>query len=114
MKHFIDRVNTAIADHVFPLLIGYASSPIHIAALLCLWFLLLVCGSLTAFELVGGNYTNGLSAAASCAVLYQQIHTKKEVHELRAENKQLTEGLYQHVDAHVQDLHKKLDDLKPL
>lgn len=62
---------------LFPAVVAFATHPIHILWILVLWGLLLVCGPLTIVELVGGNYTNGLSAAASTIVLYRQLKLER-------------------------------------
>src|SRR4051794_40959030 len=47
--------------NLFPRIVGYTIHPLHILILLILWIGLLFWHN-TIFELVGGNYTNGLSA----------------------------------------------------
>jgi hypothetical protein len=84
MKRFYDLLD----EQVFPRIIAYTTHRLHITALMLLWLGLLVGGGATAFELVGGNYTNGLSALASCIVLLQQIshhrHVRSSLNELHA------------------------------
>lgn len=87
-------------NHVFPALIGFATHRIHISLMVCLWMALLLCGSFTAFELVGGNYTNGLSGLLGCIILMQQ-----------QKHQAATNELHDKVDALHQenrDLHQKL------
>jgi hypothetical protein len=51
---------------------------LHISLLLLLWISLLVWHN-TIFELVGGNYTKGLSAMAASIVLLQQVGYHREL-----------------------------------
>jgi hypothetical protein len=66
---------------VFPRIIGWTIHPLHILGLLLLWLTLLVVQQ-TRFELVGGNYTNGLSAMAASIVLLQQTRQHREIRRL--------------------------------
>ncbi|MER3453108.1 MAG: hypothetical protein C4344_05560 [Acidimicrobiia bacterium] len=77
---------------VFKAIIAYTIHPLHILALLVLWIGLLVSHS-TIFELVGGNYTNGLSAMAASIVLLQQTHQHREVKRLHREHRLVLEEL---------------------
>ncbi|MGZ6281697.1 MAG: hypothetical protein ACXWQ5_00120 [Ktedonobacterales bacterium] len=90
-KDFLDT-------RLFPLIVSYTTSRAHILVLLALWIALICGGSFTAFELVGGNYTNGLSALVSCIVLLQSMKHHTETRKLRSEVKK------QH-----EETHKKLD-----
>lgn len=65
----------------------------HIVALLALWIGLLVFHS-TLFELVGGNYTNGLSAMAASIVLLQQTHQRRELRHLRRNHQDVLERMH--------------------
>lgn len=85
---------------LFPRVIAYTTHHLHIVALMLLWVGLLVGGAFTAFELVGGNYTNGLSALAGCIIMLLQQKHQRENHARH--------------DAHAQqmaDLHAKVDAL---
>ncbi len=97
LQHFYDFLD----NQLFPRVIAYTTHHLHIIALMMLWFLLLIGGSFTAFELVGGNYTNGLSALASCIVLLQQMKHQNENKELHAQHRE-----------QIRDLHAKIDALK--
>lgn len=67
--------------------------PLHIVALLALWIGLLVFHS-TLFELVGGNYTNGLSAMAASIVLLQQTRQQRELRHLHRSHQELLERVH--------------------
>ena len=76
---------------VFQRIISYTIHPLHITALLLLWIGLLVFHG-EVFELVGGNYTNGLSAMAASIVLLQQTRQHREIKRITKEHhKALTE-----------------------
>ncbi len=77
---------------LFKGIIGYTVHPIHILALLVLWIGLLVWHN-TIFELVGGNYTNGLSAMAASIVLLQQTSHHRELKRLHHEHRQALDEL---------------------
>lgn len=77
-----------LTEGLFPRIIAYTIHPLHILALLILWIALLLIHS-TLFELVGGNYTNGLSAMAASIVLLQQTRQHREVRELYQKHHQL-------------------------
>lgn len=77
-----------LTDGLFPRIIAYTIHPLHIVALLALWILLLLVHS-TLFELVGGNYTNGLSAMAASIVLLQQTRQHREVRQLHKKHHEL-------------------------
>lgn len=66
---------------LFPAIIAWTIHPLHILGLLLLWLTLLVVQQ-TRFELVGGNYTNGLSAMAASIVLLQQTRQHREIRRL--------------------------------
>lgn len=78
---------------LFPAIIGYTVHPLHIVALLALWIGLLVFHS-TLFELVGGNYTNGLSAMAASIVLLQQTRQQRELRHLHRSHQELLERVH--------------------
>ncbi len=78
---------------LFPAIIGYTVHPLHIVALLALWIGLLVFHS-TLFELVGGNYTNGLSAMAASIVLLQQTRQRREVRQLHRNHQEVLERIH--------------------
>jgi len=81
MKNFIDK-------KLFPAVITYAVDRWHIVFLLCLGVVLMTFQK-PIVELVGGNYTNVVSATVALLILREEIHQKK------------SHG----------DLHDKLDDL---
>lgn len=81
------RIKDFLDARLFPAIVSYTTSRAHILFLFFLWIALLVGGSFTAFELVGGNYTNGLSALVSCIVLLQSLRHHKETKHLRSEVK---------------------------
>lgn len=82
------KIATLLDTHFFPLIVSYTIHRAHIVFLVILWLALICGGSFTAFELVGGNYTNGLSALVSCIVLLQTM-----------KHQQQTKQLKEHVDA---------------
>ncbi|GIU86496.1 MAG: hypothetical protein KatS3mg009_1011 [Acidimicrobiia bacterium] len=79
---------------LFPRIIGWTIHPLHILALLFLWIALLVFHR-TGFELVGGNYTNGLSAMAASIVLLQQTRHHREVRRLHERHDRLLHQLHE-------------------
>lgn len=82
-----------LENRLFPAIIGYTVHPLHIVALLALWIGLLVFHS-TLFELVGGNYTNGLSAMAASIVLLQQTRQQRELRHLHRGHQELLERVH--------------------
>ncbi len=82
-----------LENRLFPAIIGYTTHPLHIVALLALWVGLLVFHS-TLFELVGGNYTNGLSAMAASIVLLQQTRQNREFRHLHRKHQETLERLH--------------------
>lgn len=82
-----------LENRLFPAIIGYTVHPLHIVALLTLWIGLLVFHS-TLFELVGGNYTNGLSAMAASIVLLQQTRQQRELRHLHRGHQELLERVH--------------------
>jgi len=82
-----------LENRLFPAIIGYTVHPLHIVALLALWIGLLVFHS-TLFELVGGNYTNGLSAMAASIVLLQQTRQQRELRHLHRSHQELLERVH--------------------
>ena len=82
-----------LTEGLFPRIIAYTIHPIHILALLVLWISLLLIHS-TLFELVGGNYTNGLSAMAASIVLLQQTRQHREVRTLHRKHHELLTDLH--------------------
>lgn len=83
-----NRLYRVLEGTVFKGIIGYTVHPLHICALLVLWLGLLVWHN-TIFELVGGNYTNGLSAMAASIVLLQQTRHHREVKRLHREHREV-------------------------
>lgn len=83
----------ALTEGLFPRIIAYTIHPLHILALLVLWVSLLLIHS-TLFELVGGNYTNGLSAMAASIVLLQQTRQHREVRDLHQKHHQLLSDVH--------------------
>ncbi len=77
---------------LFARIIGYTVHPIHIVLLLILWIGLLVWHN-AMWELVGGNYTNGLSAMAASIVLLQQTRQHREIKQLHRQHASLIEEL---------------------
>lgn len=82
-----------LEGRLFPAIIRYTVHPLHIVALLALWTGLLVFHN-TLFELVGGNYTNGLSAMAASIVLLQQTRQHRELRRLHRSHHQLLERMH--------------------
>lgn len=78
---------------LFPAIIRYTIHPLHIVALLALWMGLLLFHN-TLFELVGGNYTNGLSAMAASIVLLQQTRQQRELRRLHQNHHQLLDRMH--------------------
>lgn len=87
-----NRLYRFLEATVFRRIIGYTVHPLHILALLFLWIGLLVFHG-TVFELVGGNYTNGLSAMAASIVLLQQTRQHAEIKRLRHEHHRALEEI---------------------
>lgn len=88
MKTFLDK-------KLFPAVIKFAVNRWHILGLLCLGTTLMVYQK-PIVELVGGNYTNVVSATVALLILREEIHQKKS-----------------HGDLHdkIDELHKKVDKL---
>ena len=84
--HFYDFLERTL----FKGIIGYTIHPLHIVLLLVLWVGLMVWHN-TVFELVGGNYTNGLSAMAASIVLLEQTRQHREAKNLHRESHRLLE-----------------------
>jgi len=82
-----------LEERLFPAIIRYTTHPLHIVALLALWIGLLVFHS-TLFELVGGNYTNGLSAMAASIVLLQQTHQRREFRHLHRNHQEVLDRMH--------------------
>ena len=82
-----------LEQRLFPAIIRYTTHPLHIVALLALWIGLLVFHS-TLFELVGGNYTNGLSAMAASIVLLQQTRQRRELQQLHRNHQDALEHIH--------------------
>jgi hypothetical protein len=87
-----NRVYKFLENNLFKDIIGYTIHPFHILALLVLWIGLLLWHN-TMFELVGGNYTNGLSAMAASIVLLQQTRQHREVKRLHRQHAALLEEI---------------------
>jgi hypothetical protein len=86
--------------NLFPKIVGYTIHPLHILLLLLLWIGLLLWHN-TIFELVGGNYTNGLSAMAASIVLLQHTRQHREVKRLHHESRKLLEELKKLIHPHT-------------
>lgn len=88
MKNFIDK-------KLFPAVITYAVDRWHIVFLLCLGVILMTSQK-PLIELVGGNYTNVVSATVALLILREEIHQKMS-----------------HGDLHdkIDELHNKIDKL---
>ena len=82
-----------LEERLFPAIIRYTTHPLHIVALLALWIGLLIFHS-TLFELVGGNYTNGLSAMAASIVLLQQTRQRRELRNLHRKHQDALERIH--------------------
>lgn len=94
-----NRLYRLLERTVFKALIGYTVHPLHILGLLVLWIGLLVWHD-TVFELVGGNYTNGLSAMAASIVLLQQTRHHREVKRLHHEHHRAIDELRRALTGH--------------
>ena len=86
MKHFLDKV-------LFPAVIKFAVNRWHIFALLCLGVILMVDHK-AIVELVGGNYTNVVSATVALLILREEIIQKNSHNDLHTK---------------IDNIHKKLD-----
>ena len=88
MKTFLDK-------KLFPAVIKFAVNRLHIVFLLCLGVTLMTYQK-PLVELVGGNYTNVVSATVALLILREEIHQKKS-----------------HGDLHdkIDELHNKIDKL---
>lgn len=82
---------------IFPKVIAYTTNRWHIVFMAILWMALLCGGSWTAFELVGGNYTNGLSGLMTCIIALQQLRQEQN-------NQQRHDQTHARLDAHEQKL----------
>jgi len=89
-----------LENRLFPAIIGYTIHPLHIVALLVLWIGLLVFHN-TLFELVGGNYTNGLSAMAASIVLLHQTRQQHELRRLHRNHQELLERMHHLLGSHT-------------
>lgn len=85
-----------IDEKLFPAVINFAVSRWHILWLLCLGFILMVFQK-PIIELVGGNYTNVVSATVALLILREEILQKKS-----------------HGDLHdkLDELHDKVNKIK--
>ncbi len=92
-----NRLYRWLEGSLFSKIIAYTIHPVHIMLLLVLWIMLLVVHA-TVFELVGGNYTNGLSAMAASIVLLQQTHQHREVRQLHRQHHELLGALHARLD----------------
>lgn len=88
-----NRLYRWLEGTLFSKIIAYTIHPVHIMLLLVLWIMLLIVHA-TVFELVGGNYTNGLSAMAASIVLLQQTHQHREVRQLHRQHHELLGALH--------------------
>jgi len=86
MKNFIDKV-------LFPKVISFAVNRWHILFLLCLGAVLMGYEK-PIIELVGGNYTNVVSATVALLILREEILQKTSHNDLHSK---------------IDDLHAKLD-----
>lgn len=93
-----------LTDKLFPRVVNVLVHPIHILGLMVLWACLLLFGDYTAFELTGGNYTNGASAVLAAIILLQQNVITKHHNELHEQHKVL-HGM-------IESLHKKHDKMQ--
>ncbi len=82
----------------FPAIVRYATSRPHIVALLLLGSVLMLWHD-PSVELVGGNYTNIVSALVSCIVLLQQVSHHHEVKRLHSEHAKQIAALHETVKA---------------
>jgi hypothetical protein len=87
-----NRLYRFLEGTLFQGIIGYTIHPLHILALLFLWIGLLVFHG-EVFELVGGNYTNGLSAMAASIVLLQQTRQTRAVKQMHKEHRALLQEI---------------------
>jgi hypothetical protein len=69
MKNFLDK-------KLFPSIVKFAINRWHITALLCLGIVLMLYHK-PIVELVGGNYTNVVSATVALLILREEIQQKK-------------------------------------
>lgn len=93
------RLYSWLDTRLFPAIVGYATGRWHILALLFLGVALMVWHD-AIFELIGGNYTNIVSALVSCIVLLQTVAHRHE-----------TKRLHQQHNDDMSALHAKLDAL---
>jgi hypothetical protein len=93
-------LNRFLERNLFPRIVRYTIHPLHILVLLLLWIGLLFWHN-TIFELVGGNYTNGLSAMAASIVLLQQTRQHREAKRLHRESRILLEELKKLMHPHA-------------
>lgn len=91
---------TFLDTRLFPAIVKYATARLHIVALLILGIVLMVWHD-ALLELVGGNYTNIISAMVSCIVLLQQVSHHQEVKQLLA--KKDRQDTQDHAQDHEQD-----------
>jgi hypothetical protein len=92
-----NRLFRWLEERLFPAVISYTIHPLHIVALLLLWILLLVVHA-QVFELVGGNYTNGLSAMAASIVLLQQTRQQHDARRRHREHGELLRRLHDRLE----------------
>lgn len=83
--------------HVFNPFLWIVTNPVHITALLLLGVLLMFNGSNAKFELVGGNYTNIMSAAAGVILLYRQNQQSKVLHQQSRDIERLHKAHREHL-----------------
>lgn len=102
MGRLARRLAVMVADWLdttaFPAIVRYATSRPHIVALLALGCVLMLWHD-PLVELVGGNYTNIVSALVSCIVLLQQVSHHREVKRLHVEHSQQIAALHETVKA---------------
>lgn len=92
-----NRLYRWLEGRLFPSIISYTIHPLHIVGLLVLWMLLLVVHA-QVFELVGGNYTNGLSAMAASIVLLQQTRQQRDARRRHHEHGELLRRLHDRLE----------------
>lgn len=82
------KLTAWLDERAFPAIVAYATHRAHISGLVLLGIGLILGGSFTAFELIGGNYTNVTSAVVACIVLSSQMahhkHVRQSLQELHA------------------------------
>lgn len=96
---FFQKCIAFLDTRLFPFIVTYTTHRAHILVLFALWIALLIGGSWTTFELVGGNYTNGLSALVSCIVLLTQMKQHEHIKRLHTTHAEEIAKLHEKIDA---------------